>query len=167
VLLANRSSVVSAGPPAHLSTATTKAADGLVRDYVIRGTVDVLLTGRLGKGFSDLFGPEAVAVLARPGNDRTTVTDLGDARSSGAIRVRASMHLTGLGDQNGNIVMMSASFQASTRRGELAIDRSGELLLGRGTGGHWVIIGYNVRAHRALGVASASTTTASTSGRKP
>ena len=174
VLLANRSSVVSAGPPAHLSDATTKAAEALVRDYVIRGTVDVLLTGRLGKGFSDLFGPEAVAVLGRPGNDRTTVTELGYARSSGPIKARVTMHLTGLGDTNGNIVMMSASFKAAIRRGELAIDRSGELLLGRGTGGHWVIIGYNVRANRALGAASASTTTAthtpsasSTPGTKP
>jgi hypothetical protein len=166
VLLANRSSVVSAGPPAHLSAATTKAAEGLVRDYVIRGTVDVLLTGRLGKGFSDLFGPETVAVLARPGNDRTTVTELGYGRSSGPIKVRATMHVTGLGDQSGNIVMMSASFKAAIRRGELSVDRSGELLLAP-EGFRWVIIGYNLRARRAIGVAPASTTTASTPGRKP
>src|SRR3954469_10696952 len=102
-LIASRSSVVSAGPPAHLSKAITKAADALVRDYVIRGTVDVLRTGRLGKGFSDLFGPDAVAALAKPGNDRRTVTDLGYGRASGPVRVRAKVHLTGLGDANGNI----------------------------------------------------------------
>jgi hypothetical protein len=163
VLTANRSSVVSAGPPAHLSAADTLGAEGLVRDYVIRATVDVLRTGRLGKGFSDLFGPEAVAVLARPGNARQTVTDLGYNRGSGAVRVRATMHVTGLGDQSGNIVLMSASFKAAIRRGRLAVDRYGELLLARGgVFGQWTIIGFNLRARRAIGTAPATTTTAST-----
>jgi hypothetical protein len=100
-------------------------------------------------------------VLARPGNDRRTVTDLG-WRGSGAVRVRATMHVTALGDQNGNIVMMSASFKAAIRRGQLAIDRYGELLLARGVRGHWTIIGYNLRARRAVGAAPATTTTAHT-----
>jgi hypothetical protein len=133
-----------------------------VRDYVIRGTVDVLRTGRLGKGFSDLFGPDAVAVLARPGNDRRTVTDLGYGRASGPVHVLAKVHLTGLADQNGNIVMVAASFKAAIRRGRLAIDRSGELLLGRGDHGHWQIIGYNLRTWRAVGAAPTTTTTAHT-----
>ncbi len=167
VLIANRSTVVSAGPPAHLSSATTKAAEALVRDYVVRGTVDVLRSGRLGRGFSDLFGSGAVAAIAKPGNDRSTVTDLGVARAAGSVRVRATMHLTGLGDGNGNIVMLSASFKAATRSGPVAIDRAGELLLGRGAGGHWTIIGYNLRAQRKVGTAPATTTTARTSPAAP
>jgi hypothetical protein len=162
VLTANRSTVVSAGRTAHISNAVTKASEDLVRDYVIRGTVDVLRTGRLGKGFSDLFGPDAVAALAKAGNDRRTVTDLGSARMSGPVRVRAKMHLTGLGDSNGNIVMLSASFKAAIRQGRLAIDRSGELMIGRGERGHWKIIGYNLRTRRAVGADASSTTSAST-----
>ena len=102
------------------------------------------------------------AVLARPGNDRLTVTDLGYGRASGPVHVLAKLHLTGLADQNGNVVMVSASFKASIRRGRLAIDRSGELLLARGDQGHWTIIGYNLRTRRAIGAAPSSTTTAHT-----
>ncbi len=167
MLIANRSSVVSAGPPAHLSDALTKGLEGIVRDYVLRGTVAVLQTGRLGAGFSNLFGPDAAAALGQAGNDRLTMTDLGYARGTGPIKVRTVMHLTGLGDTNGSIVMATASFNAAIRRGDVAIDRSGELLLEPGGGGRWQIIGYNVRARRAIGAAPATTTTASSSPGTP
>jgi hypothetical protein len=163
-LIASRSTVISAGPPAHVSTAVTKAVDTLVRNYVVLGSVDALRTGKLGKGFSALFGSDAVGRIAHPGNDRNTLTDLSGPRGSGSVHVRGALHLTGLGDQNGNIVMLSAAFNTTLRRGTLAIDRAGELLIARGGGGRWTIIGYNVRARRSVGTAPATTTTAVTHG---
>ncbi len=152
--------VVSAGPAVALPPRITKAAEQLVTSYAATGMVAPLTSGRLGHGFSDLFTADALSGLAHDGNDRRTVTDLGVARGAGPVRVRASMHLTGLAGANGTVVMVTARINAAIRRGKLAVDRAGELLLARGPGGHWRIVGYDLRVRRATSGTATTTTTA-------
>jgi hypothetical protein len=114
---------------------------------------------------SSAFGPAVTARLQGP--DRSILLDEGLPRAVRKIVVTtAPVALTGLANAQGNVILVTAAFDATTttrtRAGKLTIKRRGELVL-TPEAGRWKITGYTLTVDRVgKGLGDTTTMTAPT-----
>ena len=153
--------VVKITPGAVTVYKTGDGPDALPAD--VQSAVMTTLTGYLGaatvtpltKGVADdaaLGATLAAPVVARLATDRSVLVDEGLPKSVGKIKVSgAPVVLTGLADGSGNVVVVTAGIdtttKAKTAKGPLSIKRSGELVL-EPDNGTWKITGYTLDVDR-------------------
>lgn len=145
-----------------------------VRDKVmatLSNYISAAMVKPLQKGTADpdalssALGPAVTARLQGP--DRSILLDEGLPRAVKKIVVTtAPVALTGLADAQGNVILVTAAFDATTatrtRAGKLTIKRLGELVL-TPEAGNWKITGYTLTVDRVgKGLGDATTTTAPT-----
>jgi hypothetical protein len=144
-----------------------------VRDKVMAALasyVKVATVKALQKGTADptalaaLLGPGAAARLTGP--DRGVLLDEGLPRATSKIVVTgAPVALTGLADGQGNVVVVTAKLDATTKtrttKGKLTITRAGEIVFAP-EGDTWKIDGYDLtvdRSGKGLGAVATTPTT--------
>lgn len=133
--------------------------------YVNAATVTPLQKGTANPtALAASLGAATTARLAGP--DRAVLLDEGLPRATSKIVVTtAPVALTGLADQQGNIVVVAAKLDATTNtktaKGKLTITRAGEIVLAPAAD-TWKIDGYTLtvdRTGKGLGAAGSTTTT--------
>ena len=140
------------------------AVMGTVTSYVNAATVTPLRKGKLADDavLAPMLAPPVAARLAGP--DRATLVDEGLPKATAKVVVSsAPVALTGLADRNGNIVVVTAAVDATTKtktaKGKLSIRRAGELVF-EPDNGTWKISGYSFIVDRTgKSVPGATTTT--------
>ncbi len=142
-------SVESAGPPAEVPAAVVEQITERLETYVERATVDPL-TGKDADAVAELFTPFAAATLEGP--DRASLVDEGIGRATQDIATKtATVNLSGLADQTGNLVLVAATLaldiETATDDGPLRIARLGELVFVP-EGFEWKISGYDLAVER-------------------
>jgi len=141
------------------------AVMGTVTRYVNAATVTPLRKGAPADNavLAPMLAPSVAVRLAGP--DRAVLVDEGLPKATSKIVVSsAPVTLTGLADSSGNIVVVTATVDATTKtktaKGKLSIKRSGELVF-EPDNGTWKISGYSFIVDRA-GKSVPGATTATT-----
>jgi hypothetical protein len=123
-----------------------------VTQYVNAATVAPLRKGAAADDavLATMLAPSVAARLAGP--DRAVLVDEGLPKAASKIVVStAPVTLTGLADGAGNIVVVTANVDATTKtttaKGKLSITRTGELVL-EPDNGTWKISGYSLIVDR-------------------
>jgi hypothetical protein len=155
----------SAGPPVSVSPEITGGVIDLIRKYLELATVEPL---RRQQAAGDLSGVFDTAALARAtGPDRALLVDEGMPKVTGDLDVTSiPIALTGLGDLDGNLVLVTANVafdvQGDTGAEEpLHIQRFGSLVVTPDAAGSWKISAYKLYVERTGGgLETAPTTTA-------
>lgn len=149
-----------------LGDKTTVAVADAVQHLLLVTSVGPLTSGKPGKGFADLFTPDAGARAA--GVDRATIFDEGLPRFGELKQKQASVVLTGLaGTMDPATSLVVAHFTwdvASTRHKGDRVVRSGDLSL-IPVDGHWRIAAYDITVKRTI--ADRTTTSTVTTEKKP
>lgn len=121
--------------------------------YVNAATVTPLRKGRAADdaALASSLAPNVAARLAGP--DRAVLVDEGLPKAAARIVVSSQpVQLTGLADGDGNIVVVTANVDATTKtktkKGKLSIQRTGELVF-EPDNGTWKISGYSLVVDRA------------------
>ena len=159
----------SAGPPVTVGPEVTDGVIDLVGRYLEVATVEPL---RKAAPAGDLSGVFDAAALARVnGPDRAALVDEGAPEVTGDLDVVAKpVAVTGLGDQSGNLVLVTATLDldvtgATAAKGPpLHILRSGYFVLTPDPAGVWKVSAYGITVGREGGGIDATTTTAATTG---
>lgn len=160
--------VASAGPSdAKLSDDARDKVVRAVNEYVAAGIVQPLTKGTKAGDLSGAFSATALARLHGP--DRATLLDEGFPKADALTAKAATVALTGLADQAGTIVLVSAGvifdLDATVDGKPIHIHRLGDLLLAP-DGDKWKITGYDVGVQRE-GTGLPPDTTSSTAVKKP
>jgi len=155
----------SAGPATSLSPAQAQAVLTTIRTYVDGGVVKPL---RSGEAAGDLSGVFDAGTLARvTGADRGVMLEEGLPKVTGDITVTGKpVNFMGLGDQSGNLVLVTASVQFTVdgtiagTKAPLHIEQHGDLVLAPDGSGVWKVTSYRMAVTRSGG--GIDTTTSST-----
>ena len=166
-LQAGNVSADSAGAPVSVSSDLAQKVIGTIGDYLQVATVKPL---RSGAPAGDLSGVFAGPALDRAsGADRAAVVDDGIPKVTGDLDVVAQpVAITGLGDQDGNLVALTATLAVDVKsqpKGKeipLHINRSGYFVLTPDSSGTWKVTAYKIAVAREGGGVDAPTTTAAT-----
>jgi hypothetical protein len=156
----------SAGPPVTVTPEQSQRVIDALTTYVKGAIVQPLRSGkRATADFSGVFdaGTEWSATTV----DRGVVLDEGLPKVTGDLRVKAEpVTLVGLGDQTGNLVLVSASFVfdvtgATTANGApLHVVRRGDAVLQPDPAGVWKITAYDMAVARdGAGLTPSTSTT--------
>jgi hypothetical protein len=159
----------SAGPPV---TVTPEIADGvidLIGNYLEIATVEPL---RNAQPAGDLSGVFDVNALARVnGADRGVIVDEGLPEVTGDLDVIAKpVTITGLGDQNGNLVLVTATVDlditgdTDAAGGPLHIIRFGSFVVSPDAAGTWKVSAYKLYVERSGAGLGGTTTTVAGAG---
>ena len=146
---------------------TKFATADLVQKLLLVTSADPLTSGKPGKGFADLFTPDAGARAA--GVDRATIFDEGLPSFGQLKQKQASVVLTGLaGTMDPKTSFVVAHFTwdvGSTQHPGDRVVRSGDLSL-IPVDGHWRVAAYDITVTRTI-ADETTTTTAKTGTTKP
>ncbi|MFI5046802.1 MAG: hypothetical protein ACHQIG_07030 [Acidimicrobiia bacterium] len=158
----------SAGAPVTVSDAQASGVIDTMSHYLQTAIVDPLRTG-LPAG--DLAGVFDTAALARAnGVDRAALVDDGLPKVTGSLKMTAKpVAITGLGDQGGNLVAITATLDLDVRAAAtgkatpLHIVRTGSFVLSPDATGAWKVSAYDMTVTRdGDGVDIPSTTAVTT-----
>lgn len=154
----------SAGPPV---TVSPEVADGVIDtigDYLEVATVEPLRSGAPAGDLASVF--DAGALARANGIDRPALVDEGLPKVSSDINLVAQpVAITGLGDQDGNLVALTASIDldvnaaAQGKAKPLHIVRTGYFVLSPDVTGTWKVSAYKIAVTRDGGSLDATTTT--------
>ena len=146
VLRAGEVTADSAGPPVTVSPEQSAAVIDTIGAYLEAATVKPLRSAQPAADLSAVFDPAALARAT--GVDRAAMVDEGLPKVTGDLDVVSTpVPITGLGDQDGNLVLVTAGIDArhhgQDRRPRSAPHRPARLLRalarpGRGVEGHVV-----------------------------
>jgi hypothetical protein len=156
--------VASSGPAVTITPQQTQAVMAVIRNYVETATVDPL---RTGQPVGDLSGVFDAGTLARvDGVDRPVMTDEGLPKVTGnLVATAAPVTLIGLGDQQGNLVLVSAHLQLTVdgqvtgSKTGVNVQRQGDLVLASNGFGGWRVTSYSMTVNRAGAGVDTTTTT--------
>ena len=166
-LQAGNVSADSAGPPVTVPSDLSQKVIGTIGDYLQVATVKPL---RSGSPAGDLSGVFAGPALDRAnGPDRAAVVDDGIPKVTGDLDVVAQpVAITGLGDQDGNLVALTATLavdvksKPSGKEAPLHISRSGYFVFTPDSAGNWKVTAYKLGVTREGGGVDVPATTAAT-----
>jgi hypothetical protein len=156
----------SAGPPVTVSTDVADRVIDLMGNYLEIATVEPLRTAQPAGDLSGVF--DAAALARANGVDRPTLVDDGLPRVTGDLDVVVEpVAITGLGDQDGNLVAVTASVNVDVTGGTaaeapLGIKRFGYFVLVPDPAGVWKVSSYSIVVTRDGGGLDATTSTAET-----
>jgi hypothetical protein len=161
-------SVASAGPAATLSADQSQRVVDALTTYVKGASVQPLRTGKPATAdFSGVFAPATLVTATT--TDRAVLLDEGLPVVTGKLTVKAGpVTLTGLADQSGNVVLVSANLVTDTtgvtavKGSPLHVLRQADLTLQPDPAGTWKITAYGVLVKReGAGLPGTSGATAS------
>jgi hypothetical protein len=156
----------SAGPPVTVSTDVADRVIDLMGNYREIATVEPLRTAQPAGDLSGVF--DAAALARANGVDRPTLVDDGLPQVTGDLDVVVEpVAITGLGDQDGNLVAVTASVNVDVTGGTaaeapLGIKRFGYFVLVPDPAGVWKVSSYSIVVTRDGGGLDATTSTAET-----
>lgn len=158
-------SAESAGAPAEVSAEQANAILQVVGRYLKLATVDPLRSAAAAGDLSGIF--DAGALARATGVDRAVLLDEGLPKVTGDLEVVARpVDLVGLGDQNGSIVLVTASIDVdvtgatAAKGGRVHIVRRGDVVLAPDESGTWRITGFSLVVARDGSALDATTTEA-------
>jgi hypothetical protein len=162
----------SAGPPVTVSADQSQRVLDGITTYVKGAMVQPLLSGK--PATADLGGVfDATTLASATTTDRAVVLDEGLPKVTGNLTVTAPpVWLVGLGDQSGNLVLISASVALDTtgetkvKGGPLHIVRRADLAFQPDASGTWKITSYDIVVTREGAGLTPTTTTAATTTTK-
>jgi hypothetical protein len=154
----------SAGPPVTVSAELADGVIGTIGDYLEVATVEPLRSGAPAGDLAPVF---AGAALSRAsGLDRPALVDEGLPKVSSDLDVVAQpVAITGLGDQDGNLVALTATIDlditaaAQGKDRPLHIVRTGYFVLSPDAAGAWKVSAYRIGVTRDRGSLDATTST--------
>ena len=155
----------SAGPPTSFSTAQAQQVLGTIRTYLDGAVIKPLRTGQPAGDLSTVFDAGTLARVT--GVDRGVMLEEGLPKVTGDITVVGKpVSFVGLGDQSGNLVLVTASVAftvdgaVSGVKAPLHIEQQGDLVLAPDAAGAWKVTSYRMAVTRSGG--GVDTTTSST-----
>jgi hypothetical protein len=155
----------SAGPPVTVSPEVADGVVDLVGEYLEVATVEPLRKAAPAGDLSGIFDAAALARVTGP--DRAALVDEGAPEVTGDLDVVAKpVAVTGLGDQDGNLTLVTATIDldvtgATAAKGPpLHILRTGYFVLTPDPAGVWKVSAYTITVGREGGGIDATTTTA-------
>jgi hypothetical protein len=153
----------NAGVPAQLSDDAANQIMTVVGQYVDRGLIAPVKTGKPPEGVSDLFDPGTQAAIQGP--DKDVLFENGQPELTGDFKPSADpVLITALSDGNGNFVLATAAFayraDAGVEGGTLNTGRTIALTLTPDNG--WKITGYDLTVTRQGAQVEGSSTAAAT-----
>ncbi len=147
--------VQSAGPPATISKSTRQSVLDSSQSYVDDAILAPLEKGKLVSSYLNLFDSGVRGTAT--GRDQATVTEVRTGKLSSVKATATKVHLDGLGDPTGKVVLVAATFGVQvTAKGGVKIQRLTELTFAN-EHDKWVVTAYRVGVERAT---SARTTAA-------
>ncbi len=155
----------SAGAPVTVTPEQSQQVMDVLGDYVKEATVQPLRSGAPATGdFATVFDAGTLAQATT--TDRGVVLDEGLPEVTGTLDVSAQpITLVGLGDQNGNLNLVSAAVlldvkgKTAVKGGPLHIVRRADFVLAPDGTGAWKVTSYNMVVTRAGAGLDATTTT--------
>lgn len=154
----------SAGPPVSVSSELADGVISTIGDYLKIATVQPLRTGQPAGDLAPVF--DGAALGRAEGPDRPALVDEGLPKVASELDVVAKpVAITGLGDQDGNLVALTATLDlditaaAPGKEKPLHIVRSGYFVLSPDASGSWKVSAYKVNVSRDGGTLDATTTT--------
>jgi hypothetical protein len=155
----------SAGPATSMSPAQVQQVLATLRAYVEGAVVEPLRSGEAAGDLSTVFDAGTLARVT--GIDRGVMVEEGLPKVTGAITVTGKpVNFVGLGDQSGNLVLVTASVQFAVDgsiagiKAPLHIEQHGDLVLAPDGSGAWKVTSYRMAVTRSGG--GIDTTTSST-----
>ncbi len=154
----------SAGPPVTVGPEITAGVIDLIGKYLEIATVEPLRSGQPAGDLSPVFDTAASARATGP--DRGLLVDEGLPRVTGDLDITSDpIPITGLGDQAGNLVLVTATVafdvQGDTGATEpLHVKRFGAFVVSPDAAGTWKISAYKLYVERTGGGLETPTTTA-------
>lgn len=153
----------SAGPATSFSAAQAQQVLATIRTYIDAAVVKPLRSGEPAGDLSAVFDPGTLARVT--GIDRGVMVEEGLPKVTGDISVTAKpVDFVGLGDQSGNLVLVTASLQF-TADGTIAgikvplrIEQHGDLVLAPDASGTWKVTSYRMAVTRSGGGIDTTTT---------
>jgi len=158
----------SAGPPSGIPADQAQHVLDTITTYVNGAMVQPLLSGKPATAdFGGVFDPTTLASATT--TDRAVVLDEGLPKVTGNLTVTAPpVWLVGLGDQSGNLTLVTASIALDTigvtkvKGDPLHIQRRADLVFQPDASGTWKITSYDMVVTRAgAGLTPTTTTTRS------
>ena len=146
--------VQSAGPPATISKSVQQSVLDASQSYVDDAIMAPLEDGKVDSEFAKLF--DSGVRQTATGRDQGTVTE---ARTGSVKPVKATatkVRLDGLGDQNGKVVLVAATFGVDVSgKDGVKIKRLTELTFAN-EHDKWVVTAYRVGVQRSTGARTTS-----------
>ena len=154
----------SAGPATTFSQAQAQQVLGTIRTYVDTSVIKPLRSGQPAGDLSSVF--DASTLARATGVDRIVMLEEGLPKVTGDIVVTGKpVSFVGLGDQDGTLVLVTASVQftvdgtISGIKAPLHIEQGGDFVLAPDASGAWKVTAYHMAVTRSGG--GVDTTTAS------
>ena len=154
----------SAGPATSFSAAQAQQVLASIRTYVDGAIVKPLRSGEPAGDLSTVFDPGTLARVT--GADRGVMVEEGLPKVTGDLTVTAKpVSFVGLGDQSGNLVLVTASVQLTVdgtiagAKAPLHIDRRGDLVFAPDASGAWKVTSYQMAVTRSGGGIDTTTST--------
>jgi hypothetical protein len=154
----------SAGAPVTVSPEVADGVVGVIGRYLEVATVEPLRTAAPAGDLSGIF--DAAALARVNGADRAALVDEGAPEVTGDLDVVAQpVAVTGLGDQDGKLMLVTATIDldvtgATAAKGPpLHILRTGYFVLAPDPAGVWRVSAYSITVGREGGGIDATTTT--------
>jgi hypothetical protein len=155
----------SAGPATSFSTSQAQQLLATIRSYVEQAVVKPLRSGEPAGDLSSVFDAGTLARVA--GVDRAVMVEEGLPKVTGDIDVVAKpVSFMGLGDQSGNLVLVTASVQFTVDgsiagvKAPLHVDQRGDLVLAPDASGAWKVTAYRMAVTRSGGGVDTTTSSA-------
>jgi hypothetical protein len=157
-LVVGQVDVQSAGPPAKVRSALRRALLQSTQAYVNDAIIAPLDRGKVVNGYETIFDPFVKGAASV--RDRAALTEEHTGKAHGQLKATASpVRLDGLGDQNGQLSLVAATFtmnvKATTPAGAVTIRRHTELTFANEFG-KWVVTAYRVTVRRSIGARTTS-----------
>jgi hypothetical protein len=153
----------SAGPATSFSAAQAQQALATIRTYVDQAVVKPLRSGEAAGDLSTVFDTGTLARVT--GIDRGVMVEEGLPKVTGALTIVAKpVNFVGLGDQSGNLVLVTASVQFTVDgtiagiKAPLRIEQNGDLVLAPDASGVWKVTSYRMAVTRSGGGIDTTTT---------
>jgi hypothetical protein len=163
-------SAASSGPAATVSSEQSQAVLDVLVNYVKDTTVQPLRSAKPASAdLAAVFDPTTLTPATT--TDRGVVFDEGLPRVTGDLEVVGQpITLVGLGDQSGNVALVTAALQidvkgqTATKSDPVHVMRRADFVLAPDGGGAWKITAYSMLVTREGGGLDAPTTTTATTG---
>lgn len=159
----------SAGPPLSVAPEITNGVIDLIGRYVELATVEPLRTQQPVGDLAGIFDTPALAQATGP--DRALMVDEGLPEVTGDLDVVADpIAITGLGDQSGNLVLVTAELNldiqgvTAAEGPPLHIKRFGYVVVAPDAAGTWKVSSYKLYVERTGGGLEAATSTTVAAG---
>jgi hypothetical protein len=153
----------SAGPTTSFSPAQAQQVLGTIRAYLDGAVIKPLRSGEPAGDLSAVFDAGTLARVT--GVDRGVMLEEGLPKVTGDIAIVGKpVNFVGLGDQSGNLVLVTASVQFTVDgaiadvKAPLHIEQHGDLVLAPDASGAWKVTSYRMTVARSGGGVDTTTT---------